>query len=81
MAAADEAYSAAFAAAMADAHLLEDQAAPGIPGVIEVEADSSGLQAFNRSRAATETIQQPDSISVDRGLRYDVLRMQHDAID
>lgn len=68
-AAAKEAYSAAFAAAMADTHLLEDEAAPGIPGVIEVEADSSGLQAFNRSRAATETMQQPDTISADRGLR------------
>jgi hypothetical protein len=77
-AAAEEAYSAAFAAAMADTHLLEDEAAPGIPGVIEVEADSSGLQAFNRSRAATETMQQPDTISADRGLRYDALHTQRD---
>jgi hypothetical protein len=66
---------------MADTHLLEDASAPGIPGVIEVEADSSGLQAFNRSRAATETMQQPDTISADRGLRSDAQHSQHDARD
>lgn len=53
---------------MADSHLLEDEAAAGIPGVIEVEADSSGLQAFNRSRAATETTQN-SGIRAEQGVR------------
>lgn len=53
---------------MAESHLEEDAAALSIPGVIEVEADSSGLQAFNRSRPATDLGAQ--SIRADHGIRY-----------